>query len=161
MLPASSSQHRGASFSETRRLQTPPSPAVYARPAARSVMQVKTVQEGYNSGRAYYIRGESSACQDAIGSLVALSRAARVRAEKRTRFERNQLQASRRARATAGETGSNRAAGRGSILRSIHRTRKWSGGEGGGVRREGAERRPAHAISWLPWAKPDASARQL
>jgi hypothetical protein len=58
-------------------------------------MQIKTVQEGYNSGRAYYLRCESSVGQEAISILSALSRAARVRAEKRTRFERNQLQASR------------------------------------------------------------------
>jgi hypothetical protein len=64
-------------------------------------LQVKTVQEGYNSGRAYYLRCESSACQGAISNLATLSRAARVRAEKRTRFEHNQLQASRRARAAA------------------------------------------------------------
>jgi hypothetical protein len=57
-------------------------------------MQVKTIPEGYNSGRAYYIRGESSAVQGAISSLSALSRAARINAGKRTRFERNQLQAS-------------------------------------------------------------------
>jgi hypothetical protein len=54
-------------------------------------MQVKTIPEGYNSGRAYYIRGESSACQGAIVSLAGLSRDARRSAEKRTRFERNQL----------------------------------------------------------------------
>ena len=59
-------------------------------------MQVKTIPEGYNSGRAYYVRGESSVCQEAISSLVALSRTARINAEKRTRFERNQLQASAR-----------------------------------------------------------------
>jgi hypothetical protein len=58
-------------------------------------MQIKTVQEGYNSGRAYYIRGESGACAEATGTLAALSRAARIRAEKRTRFERNQLQVGR------------------------------------------------------------------
>jgi hypothetical protein len=55
-------------------------------------MQIKTVQEGYNSGRAYYIRSESGVCQEAISTLSMMSRAARVRAEKRTRFERNQLQ---------------------------------------------------------------------
>jgi hypothetical protein len=55
-------------------------------------MQIKTIEEGYNSGRAYYIRSESSSCQQDIAELKALSRSARVRADKRTRFEHNQLQ---------------------------------------------------------------------
>jgi hypothetical protein len=58
-------------------------------------MQIKTIQEGYNSGRAYYIRTESSSCQQNMGKLKTLSRSARIRAEKRTRFEHNQLQVHR------------------------------------------------------------------
>jgi hypothetical protein len=57
-------------------------------------MQIKTIPDGYNSGRAYYIRGESSACKGVISNLGTLSHAARISAEKRTRFEHNQLQAS-------------------------------------------------------------------
>jgi hypothetical protein len=58
----------------------------------RSVLQIKTTPGGYNSGRAYYIRSESSDCQDMVAELKALAKAARVREDKRTRFENNQLQ---------------------------------------------------------------------
>ncbi len=73
---------------------------IFAR--LRSVLQIRTIPEGYNSGRAYYIRAESSACQNMVTDLEKLAQAARVLAEKRTRFEKNQLQvllwARRRAR---------------------------------------------------------------
>ncbi len=63
--------------------------------SARSVIQVKTIPEGYNSGRAYFVRFESISCQETTDKLTSLSCAARIRADKRTRFEHNQLQASR------------------------------------------------------------------
>ncbi len=57
-----------------------------------SVLHIKTVEAGYNSGRTYYLRFESNACVETIANLSAVARSARIRAEKRTKFERNQLQ---------------------------------------------------------------------
>ncbi len=73
-----------------------PGPRDVTPPPSSSTLQVKTIKNGYNSGRSYYIRMTTAAeCQETIDTLSRLARAAKVRAEQRTRFERNQLQVRR------------------------------------------------------------------
>ena len=58
--------------------------------ASRQVntLQIKTIDDGYNSGRVYYLRAKTNGdCQEIIASLKRLASAARQRADVRSRFE--------------------------------------------------------------------------
>jgi hypothetical protein len=57
-----------------------------------NTLQIKTIPDGYNSGRTYYVRAQSeSTCRKITASLNKLSTAARESADVRSRFEMVQL----------------------------------------------------------------------
>ncbi len=61
-----------------------------------SVIQIKTDLDGHNSGRTYYIRTKTSGDDgQLITTLSSLAKSAKIRAENKSRFERNQLQVRR------------------------------------------------------------------
>jgi hypothetical protein len=56
------------------------------------VIQIKTIPEGHNSGRTYYLRTKDS--EDSMKLMIALPslvKSAKNRADKKSRFEKNQL----------------------------------------------------------------------
>jgi hypothetical protein len=58
-----------------------------------NTLQIKTIPDGYNSGRTYYLRAQSeSTCRKITSALNKLCTAARERASVKSRFEKVQLQ---------------------------------------------------------------------
>jgi hypothetical protein len=58
-----------------------------------NAIQIKTIQDGHNSGRTYYIRSKTSEDDGRlVTTLTRLAKSAKIRAENKSRFERNQLQ---------------------------------------------------------------------
>jgi hypothetical protein len=58
-----------------------------------NVIQIKTDRDGHNSGRTYYLRMEKSEdCSQVLTTLSMLAKSAKIRAENKSRFERNQFQ---------------------------------------------------------------------
>ncbi len=61
-------------------------------PRHTNTLQIKTIREGYNSGRTYYLRSKTDTdCRLLIESLNKLAKIARSKAEVRSRLERIQL----------------------------------------------------------------------
>jgi hypothetical protein len=57
-----------------------------------NVIQIKTDRDGHNSGRTYYLRtNESEDGGQFVSTLSGLAKAAKKRAENKSRLERNQL----------------------------------------------------------------------
>lgn len=73
--------------------ETPSSEAeVPSRPLHASVVQIKTDPDGHNSGRTYYLRTISPCDVDKLmNDLPSLAKSAKFRADKKSRFEKNQL----------------------------------------------------------------------
>ncbi len=69
---------------------------VVTRMPHSSVIQIKTDRDGHNSGRTYYIRTKTPENDgQLITTLLSLAESAKIRAENKSRFERNQLQVRR------------------------------------------------------------------
>ena len=80
-----------ANFGRTRRSLDSPTQRFLVRKAVKgqvNTFQIKTVSDGYNSGRTYYIRAKTHAtCRKITAELTKLSIAATERANVRSRYE--------------------------------------------------------------------------
>jgi hypothetical protein len=60
------------------------------------ILHIKTKTDGFNSGRTYCLRTDlTGTCQDISADLMRKARAARIREEKLTRFQKNQMKMSK------------------------------------------------------------------
>ncbi len=60
------------------------------------ILHIKTKTDGFNSGRTYCLRTDrTGTCQNISADLMRKARAARIREEKLTRFQKNQMQMSK------------------------------------------------------------------
>ena len=56
------------------------------------ILHIKTKTDGFNSGRTYCLRTDrNGTCQDISTDLMRKARAARIREEKLTKFQKNQM----------------------------------------------------------------------
>jgi hypothetical protein len=54
----------------------------------RNAVQINTIMDGYNSGRAYYLQAETEEdCRELATTLAVMSKDAKKRAEDKTRFQ--------------------------------------------------------------------------
>ena len=60
------------------------------------ILHIKTKTDGFNSGRTYCLRTDrNGACQGISADLMRKARAARLREEKLTKFQKNQMKMSK------------------------------------------------------------------
>ena len=63
----------------------------YMKGHRSGILQIKTVPDGFNFGRSYYFKaGAEVPCRNIVDNLSSAAKAARKRAENKSRFKRSQ-----------------------------------------------------------------------